>query len=256
MRVHFEAHGRRSELELEPGTWTVGGGPDDGVRFPGLPSRLLELEVGEERVWVRCSGRRRVGRALVEPGIRRWLVPGERVELSRHAVLWLEPLPGDPGTVAVVRALLEAGAIPPGLGGAALRCVAGPDAGAVFPLVGSVAELGRLPGCAVRLSDGAVSRRHLAFLSDGARHRVQDLGGRNPARCNGRPLRSGRLLRDGDVLAVGRSLLHYRAGATGEADPRLTAETTRDPSGGVSAVSASARGPPARPAAPSAGGAA
>ena len=53
-------------------------------------------------------------------------------------------------------------------------------------------EIGRLPGCAVRLGDGAVSRRHLQLLREGGAHRLRDLGGRNRARCNGRWLRAGR----------------------------------------------------------------
>ena len=49
MHVHFEARGVGSALELKPGTWTVGGAEDDGVRFPGLPPRLLEIDVEAER---------------------------------------------------------------------------------------------------------------------------------------------------------------------------------------------------------------
>jgi hypothetical protein len=237
MRVHFEAHGVRSELELQPGTWTVGCGADDGVRFPGLPPALLKLELGEDRVWVRCSAARPVGRAVLPAGVRRWLLPGERVRLSRDAQLWLEPEPGAPGTLALMRALYEGSSacqtIP------ALRCIAGVDAGAVFPLAGHSLELGRRPGCAVLLHDGAVSRRQLELVLDGDQHRVRNLGGRNPVRCNGRRLRPGRTLADGDVLAVGRSLLHYCAGLTSDPAP----------------VTASATTPPVRPGAASAGGA-
>ena len=38
----------------------------------------------------------------------------------------------------------------------------------VFPLLGAAPELGRLPGCAVQLSDGAVSRRHLQLVREAA----------------------------------------------------------------------------------------
>ncbi|MGZ6099210.1 MAG: FHA domain-containing protein [Myxococcaceae bacterium] len=100
-------------------------------------------------------------------------------------------------------------------------------------------EVGRLPGCAVQLGDGAVSRRHLQLVGEGGAHRVRDVGGRNRARCNGRWLRARRgvLLTDGDLLEVGRSLLHYRAP---DAEPPLTASETA---------------PPAPPGAPSDGGA-
>src|SRR5262245_49673115 len=48
MHLQFEARGVGSELELEPGTWTLGGAEDDGIRFPGLPPRLLELDLSPE----------------------------------------------------------------------------------------------------------------------------------------------------------------------------------------------------------------
>ena len=227
MHVRFEARGVGSELALQPGTWTVGGGDDDGIRFPGLPPRLLELDLAEERVWVRCFEPRPVGRAALDAGVRRWLLPGERVRLSREAQLWVEPPAEAPATVALVRSLLESLDAWGCSAAAALVCVAGVDAGAVFPLAGPAPELGRLPGCAVRLNDGAVSRRHLQLVLQGGRHRVRDLGGRNRARRNGRWLRPGTLLLDGDVLGVGRSLLHYRAGSAPAAP--VTSSATAPP---------------------------
>ena len=227
MHVRFEAGGLRSDLELQPGTWTVGGGTDDGIRFPGLPPRLLELDLGEDRVWLRCTAPCPVGRAVLAPELRRWLLPGERVRLSAEAWLWVEAAVEVPATVALVRSLLAPGGAALSVG-PLLACVAGRDAGKVFPLVDPVTEIGRLPGCAVQLGDGAVSRRHLQLVGEGGAHRVRDIGGRNRARCNGRWLRArkGALLADGDLLEVGRTLLHYRA--VGE-EPPLTASETAPP---------------------------
>ncbi|RPH70710.1 MAG: FHA domain-containing protein [Myxococcaceae bacterium] len=240
MHLRFEARGVGSELELQPGTWTVGGAEDDGIRFPGLPPRLLELDLSPNRVWVGCTRALPVGRAVLGPGVRRWLLPGERVRLSREAQLWLEPPSEAPGTLALVRSLLEGGGAPISSAAPALVCVAGVDAGAVFLLAGPVTDVGRATACAVRLGDGAVSRRHLQLVLERRGHRVRDLGGRNRARCNGRWLRSGQLLADGDLLEVGRSLLHYRRGST---------ETER--AAGQAPLSASGTGPPAPPAAAS-----
>ena len=244
MHVHFEARGVGSELELQPGTWTLGGADDDGVRFPGLPSRLLELDLTADRAWIRCTQPLPVGRAVLGPGVRRWLLPGERVRLSREAQLWVEPPSEAPGTLALVRSLLETGSAPASSVAPALLCVAGADAGAVFLLAGPVTDLGRAPACAVRLGDPAVSRRHLQLVLERQGHRVRDLGARNRARCNGRWLRSGQRLADGDVLEVGRSLLTYRRGWSEAA-----------PSARSAALSASATGQPAPPAAPSDDGA-
>ncbi|HZJ55180.1 MAG TPA: FHA domain-containing protein [Myxococcaceae bacterium] len=239
----------RSELELQPGTWTVGGADDDGIRFPGLPPRLLDLDLAPDRAWVRCTRALPVGRAVLGPGVRRLLLPGERIGLSRQAQLWVE-LPSEaPGTLALVRSLLEAGAAPASSAAPALVCVAGVDAGAVFLLAGPVTELGRAPACAVRLGDAAVSRRHLQLVFERRGHRVRDLGASNRTRRNGRWLRSGQLLGEGDVLEVGRSLLHYRRGPT---DPGTSHQ---EPAERPAAISASATGPPAPPAAPSDAGA-
>lgn len=248
MHVRFEARGVGSELELQPGTWTVGGAEDDGIHFPGLPPRLLELDLEESRAWVLCTRPLRVGRAVLEAGVRRWLLPGERVRLSRSAHLRIEADMEPAGTLALVRSLLEPGGPPLSSAAAALVCVAGADAGTVFLLAGAAPELGRSPTCAVQLADAAVSRRHLQLLRDpGGTHRVRDLGSRNRTRCNGRWLRSGLLLSDGDVLGAGRSLLHYR----GESPELLrSADTSERPP-----VSASGTAPPVPPAAPSDAGA-
>ena len=248
MHVRFEARGVASELELQPGTWTVGGAEDDGVRFPGLPPRLLELDVEASRAWVRCTRPLRVGRAVLEPGVRRWLLPEEPVRLSRSAQLGIAAVTEAAGTLALVRSLLQPGAPPVCSAAAALVCVAGADAGRVFLLAGPATEVGRSPACEVQLGDAAVSRRHLQLLRDPAgTHRVRDLGSRNRTRCNGRWLRSGRLLADGDVLAVGRSLLHYRREL-----PETS--TSTDAVGQGRRVSPSETAPPVPPAAPSGAG--
>ena len=251
MHVRFEARGVGSELELQPGTWTVGGAENDGIRFPGLPRRLLELDLEATRAWVRCMRPLRVGRAVLEPGIRRWLLPDEPVRLSRTAQLRIAAVAEPVGTLALVRSLLQPGGPPLCSAAAALVCVAGADAGTVFLLAGPALEVGRSPACAVQLGDASVSRRHLQLLRDSTgTHRIRDLGSRNRTRCNGRWLRSSLLLADGDVLAVGRSLLHYRRelpdpGTSDDPEQRRCPE----------ALTPSETAPPVPPAAPSDAGA-
>ena len=76
MHVRFEARGiglRASRWS--PGTWTVGGGDDDGIRFPGLPPRLLELDLARRP---RLGAVRRTptgGPRGADAGLRRWLLP-------------------------------------------------------------------------------------------------------------------------------------------------------------------------------------
>ena len=114
-----------------------------------------------ERAWVRCAHPLRVGRAVLESNVRRWLLPGEPVRLSRVAKIRIAPPGEDAGTMALVRSLIQRGQTPVSSATPALLCVAGPDAGTVFLLGETPLELGRAPECAIRLGDGAVSRRHL-----------------------------------------------------------------------------------------------
>jgi DNA-binding NtrC family response regulator len=66
--------------------------------------------------------------------------------------------------------------------GVVISVVAGPDSGATFA-IRDVAHrrllVGQSPACDVRLTDRAVSRRHLSLELDGQRFRVVDLGSRN-----------------------------------------------------------------------------
>ena len=77
----------------------------------------------------------------------------------------------------------------PALGGQAVVVVSS------FPCV-----LGRGPGCAHRLADPLVSRRHCEFSLRSGRVFVEDLGSCNGTFLNGEPLQAARPLADGDRL--------------------------------------------------------
>lgn len=66
-------------------------------------------------------------------------------------------------------------------------------------------SVGRDKACQVLLADPAVSRRHLSIVREGTLYFVADLGSSFGTRINGEvlPAKEKRLLRDGDVLAVG-----------------------------------------------------
>ncbi len=93
--------------------------------------------------------------------------------------------------------------------------VAGPYKGAVWPLDGAGLVFGRDPECQVVCGDSMVSRRHCRVFSESATICLEDLGSRNPALVNGRPVREAALV-PGDEIAVGRSLfLVATAGGAG-----------------------------------------
>ena len=70
--------------------------------------------------------------------------------------------------------------------------------------------IGRLPECAVVLSDPNVSRRHAEVKRQGTEVLVADLQSTNGTRVNGAPV-SERVLHDGDEIMVGTTPIRYEA---------------------------------------------
>ncbi len=68
--------------------------------------------------------------------------------------------------------------------------------------------IGRLPACAVSLSDPNVSRHHAELRWEDGAVVLSDLGSTNGTRVNGVAVRRQRLL-DGDEVAVGTTVLHF-----------------------------------------------
>lgn len=105
----------------------------------------------------------------------------------------------------------------PALEGPALVLAGGPLEGTAFPLRGEGPwVIGRAGGAAVPLLyDPFVSKENARVHREGRRYLVRDLpGSRNGTRLNWRPLPKGgeALLRPGDTIGVGRSLLLFREG--------------------------------------------
>ncbi|HVE92379.1 MAG TPA: FHA domain-containing protein [Actinomycetota bacterium] len=71
--------------------------------------------------------------------------------------------------------------------------------------------MGRDPSCHVSIPDSSVSQRHArVYHSDGEWY-VEDLGSTNGTSVNDRPLTHPVLLRPGDRISIGRSVLEARA---------------------------------------------
>lgn len=75
-------------------------------------------------------------------------------------------------------------------------------------LEGERVVVGRLAECGIALTDVNVSRRHAAFVREGAGWAIEDLGSTNGTRLNGQPVTHTRL-RDGDLVEVGATQLRY-----------------------------------------------
>jgi Protein of unknown function (DUF3662)/FHA domain len=71
------------------------------------------------------------------------------------------------------------------------------------------AVIGRMPECAVPLSDPQVSRRHAEVRRDEFGFRVVDLGSTNGTQVNGVTVKEHALV-DGDVITVGATSIRYQ----------------------------------------------
>lgn len=75
-------------------------------------------------------------------------------------------------------------------------------------LQGTHVTVGRLAGCAIRLTDANASREHAAFVRDHDGWGLRDLDSTNGTLLNGEPVHQAHL-RDGDVIEIGLTRLTY-----------------------------------------------
>ncbi|MGE0711825.1 MAG: FHA domain-containing protein [Planctomycetota bacterium] len=71
---------------------------------------------------------------------------------------------------------------------------------------------GRLQSCGLTLEgEGQSSRKHFQVVPQGSRYRVEDLGSRNGTLLNGERIKDPVLLRHGDQLEVGETVVRYES---------------------------------------------
>jgi hypothetical protein len=115
-----------------------------------------------------------------------------------------------------------------------LRVLDGADRGKVFESLATPVTIGREEGNSVQLNDERISRFHIKIQEDLGKLVLTDLESTNGTRVNGEDAQL-RILRYGDVITVGRSVLLYGTrdqiagrldelrddgvGITGELDP-------------------------------------
>lgn len=78
--------------------------------------------------------------------------------------------------------------------------------------------IGRVAGCDLVIQDGKASRRHARIVVAGGVAEVEDLQSSNGTRLNDKPV-TRRMLRDGDRIQIGATVLVYREGAAPGAAP-------------------------------------
>jgi pSer/pThr/pTyr-binding forkhead associated (FHA) protein len=89
-----------------------------------------------------------------------------------------------------------------------LRVIDGADRGRVYDALGTPVTIGREEGNAVQLNDDRVSRFHLKIQEDHDRLVLTDLESTNGTKVNGEDIQL-RILRHGDMICVGRSILLF-----------------------------------------------
>lgn len=89
-----------------------------------------------------------------------------------------------------------------------LRVLDGADRGRVYDHLPTPVTIGREEGNVVQLNDERISRYHIKIQEDAGKLVLTDLESTNGTRVNGEDVQL-RILRFGDVIAIGRSVLLY-----------------------------------------------
>ena len=92
------------------------------------------------------------------------------------------------------------------MGFVTLRVLHGADRGRMYVNIPTPVTIGREEGNTIQLNDERISRYHLKLQEDNQKLVLTDLESTNGTRVNGEEIRV-RILRDGDMIALGRSVL-------------------------------------------------
>jgi pSer/pThr/pTyr-binding forkhead associated (FHA) protein len=109
-----------------------------------------------------------------------------------------------------------------------LRVLHGADRGRVYTRLATPVTIGREEGNTIQLNDDRISRYHLKLQDDRDKIVLTDLESTNGTKVNGEEIQV-RIVRDGDMISVGRSLL--LVGSHSDIDRRIAEIAARMPSG-------------------------
>ncbi len=220
MHLQLTCENEVTDLQLDEGSITIGGGAADSIRLHGVPYGVVKLTRSGASLEVYASRPLRIGGARFPSRIARLLLPGERLELPNGVTL-LRPIDGTASemrrtvsTAFVAKELLgsdaPAGSLPSKA--ASLTCVAGPDRGHEFIIAFESSMLGRSGDADIRLRDMAVSRQHARLVLRSGQMHLEPVSNTNGVFINGAQCRVATGLRDGDIVEVGQSVLRFDAG--------------------------------------------
>ena len=102
-----------------------------------------------------------------------------------------------------------------------LTGIKGPCAGREFVLIGRQAVLGRGEQCDILLRDLNVSRKHAILWVENSSYHIRDNRSKNGTYVNGNKIEK-KVLKDGDSISIGESILIFRVGPSSTNKSRLT----------------------------------
>jgi hypothetical protein len=115
------------------------------------------------------------------------------------------------------------------MGHVTLRVLHGADRGKIFDQLPTPVTIGREEGNSIQLNDERISRYHLKLQEDNEKIVLTDLESTNGTKVNGEDIQV-RIVRDGDLIAVGRSLL--LVGSHSDIDQRIAELAARQTAAG------------------------
>jgi pSer/pThr/pTyr-binding forkhead associated (FHA) protein len=86
----------------------------------------------------------------------------------------------------------------------------GAQVGTTFSITGSEVILGREEGIGIAVPDPEVSRQHARVVWQGGDYYLEDLGSTNGTFLNGTPVTGAQILRAGDSIGIGQTLLVFQ----------------------------------------------
>lgn len=236
MRIDIIWNDETTAIDLADGVVSVGGAPGDGIHIAGLPHSLLKLKLEGASLSVTALRSIRIGNALFPARVPRLLVEGEDLKLPNDVVIRRvvdekkQESRKTVGTAFVAQELLNGSELDMQQTRAAtFVCVTGLDQGRVFTVPFDENVIGRADEAAIRVRDRAVSRRQAMVVRSGRDYAIRPVSSAmNGAFLNGKLIKKEHLLKTGDIVEVGQTVLRFENAARGP-EERTVVETKKEP---------------------------
>lgn len=187
---------------------SIGGTEADDLVFSGLPAALVTVRFAAGHWLVKTTEPLVIGGSLCPARILRLWLPSEELELpggTRLRVPQVAPS-RERGTATLLAGLMRHDAVSH-VAAPTFTCLTGLDMGHRFVAPGQHTTIGRGEDADVQIRERAVSRRHARVNRTSTGWQLTDCGSPNGIFVNGKRITEPYVLRDGDVLELGHSLL-------------------------------------------------